>query len=97
MDMVFIVFHCFEVDFWVVLSNFEQFPFQVCKYIVIEYVSSVFGRKDNMVITEVYAVVISSIVIHALSIAWRGDAGTDSIPALTRGVLRWKNKIVLFR
>ena len=56
MEVVFIMVDGFEDNGWVVLMDLEQFPFEVAEEAWIKDVPTVFGRKNQVVITVVDAV-----------------------------------------
>ena len=57
--MVCVMIRLFDVEFWIVGGHFDKFPIQVLPELVGDDCVSEFGRKDNVVITEVYAVTVS--------------------------------------
>lgn len=59
--MILIMIRLLEVYFRVVCGQFEKFPIQMTPYIFGDYLMSVFGRKDNVVITEVNTMIVSPI------------------------------------
>jgi len=61
-----------EEDRWVMGGDFDQFPVYVLPELCGDNGMSVFGRKDDVVVTEVDAVAGSSVL------TWRGHASTVS-------------------
>lgn len=59
MDVVFVVVAGLEEDVWVVFSNLEQFPIQMCPQALVDDLPTVFDRNDEMVFTMVYAMAAS--------------------------------------
>jgi hypothetical protein len=83
--MVFVIIRLFDVEFWVVGGYLNKFPIQVFPEFWSNDRVSKLGRKDNVVVTEVYTVTISSILmwlVHTSRVSWRGglDTGTHFIP-----------------
>ena len=79
--MVFVMIRLLYVEPRIMGGNLYQFPIQIfpefCGYDGV----TVFGRKDYVVITEVYAVTCSSILvwlIHALSLSQRRRPGAET-------------------
>lgn len=52
MDVVAVMVDLFEIERWVVLRDLEQLPAHVREETVVEYLPAVFGRKDEVVVTE---------------------------------------------
>ncbi len=95
MDVIFggwIGVRLLNVEFWVEGGDFEKFPVQVVPEFCGDNGMSVFGRKDKVVVAEVYAVVIATVVMwlgHSYMVAERGklDTGTHYLPrAYARGI-----------
>ena len=78
--MIWFAIDGFKEYFRIVFCNFQQFPLKVFCYSRIDDFSTVFGRKDKMVIAKINAMGSFSIVRHASIISQWEDAGTDSIP-----------------
>lgn len=53
MDVVEVVIHFLDVDSWIVFGDFEQLPLHIREETIVEYLSSIFGRKDEVVVTEI--------------------------------------------
>ncbi len=60
--MVSVMIGLLEVQFWVMRGDFKQFPIEVFPQFRSDDGMSIFGRIHNVVITEVYAVIVASIV-----------------------------------
>ena len=64
MNVVLIMVNLFKVNLRIVLGNLEQFPLNIGKQSWVKDFTTVFSRKDNMIVTKVDAVVISTILGH---------------------------------
>ena len=53
MDVIFIMVDCFDLNEWIMLRDFRQLNLKVGKNSLIEYRLSVFGYKNDMVVTLV--------------------------------------------
>jgi hypothetical protein len=93
MDMVLVVVHFLDVEHGVVVGDVEQFPLHVREETIVEYLSSIFGRKDDVVVTEIDRVCsLAILVAHRGSVRHLGrgqnDSGTRLHPRARRhGVL----------
>ena len=70
--MVGVMIRLFDVEFWVVGGDFDEFPVEVLPEFWGNDRMTVFGRKDDVVITEVDAVIVPSILMwlgHSLIVA----------------------------
>ena len=54
--MVFVMVRLFDVKFWIVCGDFEQFPVDVIPDVCGDDSATVFGRKYYVVVTQVDAV-----------------------------------------
>ena len=54
--MVFVMVRLFDVKFWIVCGDFEQFPVDVIPDVCGDDSTTVFCRKDYVVVTQVDAV-----------------------------------------
>ena len=90
MDMILVMVYLFEKYLWIVLGDIEQFPFHIGEQAIVEYFSAIFGRKDEMKITQPDTMMAPSVVtFHASILALQGDeyAGTRLHPrAYARGI-----------
>ena len=59
--MVFVMVRLFEIHRWVVFGEFDQIPIEVFPECVVDDGMSVFGRKHQVVVTEVDTVTCSSV------------------------------------
>ena len=90
--MVLILVRLLEVQARVVLRDLHEFPVEILPELGGDYRMTVFGRKDEVVVAEVYAMTVPAILplaIHPSTIPERGesDTGTHCIPGLTpRGI-----------
>ena len=53
----------FDVEFWIVCGDFEQFPVEVLPYLCGNDSTTVFGRKDNVVVAQIDAMAHSSVLM----------------------------------
>jgi len=70
--MVFVMIRLFEVELRIVGGDFKEFPIEVTPEFCGDHGMSVFGRKDYVVITEVYAMIVSLIflwLVHTIILA----------------------------
>ena len=72
MDMISVMIRLLEVQRRVMRGDLNQFPVEVVPEFCGDNRMSVFGRKDNVVVTEVDAVTSSSVL------TWRGHSSTVS-------------------
>ena len=80
--MIFVMIRLFDIELWVMVRDLDQFPIEVLPELCGDDGVTVFGRKDDVVVTEIYAVIVMSVVDglgHALIVAWRGDWMQDSL------------------
>lgn len=91
MHAIFVVIYLLDEDLRIVLGDLEQFPFHAGEQVIVEYLSTVFGRKDYMEIAKPYGVMTFAIAtLHPSILTWQGndDAGTRLHPTRLRdGVL----------
>ena len=75
MNVVLIMVNLFKVNLRIVLGNLEQFPLNIGKQSWVKDFTTVFSRKDNMIVTKVDAVVISTILGHVVILTRRSRCG----------------------
>ena len=61
--MVSVMIRLFDVEFWIMSANFNEFPIQVLPQLCSNDRMSEFGRKDYVVIAQVYAVIVPSVLM----------------------------------
>ena len=64
MNVILIMVHFMNVYLWVVFTHLHKFPFHILEQSLVEYLPTVFGRKNKMVITKIHAMTGPSI-FHA--------------------------------
>ena len=70
--MIFVMIRLFEIYLWVILCNFREFPVEILPDFIVNDRLPVFGRQDNVVIRQVDAVFIPSVLmwlVHTVIVA----------------------------
>ena len=67
--MILVVVRLLEIELGVIRGDFEQFPVEVLPEFWGDDGMTIFGRKDDVVIAQVDAVIVMSIVARAHSLS----------------------------
>ncbi len=85
MNMILVVVRLFDIQLRVVVGDFKQFPIEILPEFWRDDGMAVFGRKDDVIVTKVYTVIVPSIrlfVCHPSMVygGWRIRYGNSLHP-----------------